>query len=196
MNLLKLRIWCLQVCGECGKRHLGSEGRRQSASSLDGRMQEMPKMQTRKIQYLRHPCLQLEQWIHATGQEKNAFLPCGWWEAYPPFLRHFRFQPVYRLWRSLCGKNKPWCRSFQSLPPWLWCANRLETSTLKSPPYILICMYMLSMQILLLHWVQMTNSSLCSAGIGSAWNIAKVTPGSSVAVFGLGTIGLAVSTYL
>jgi S-(hydroxymethyl)glutathione dehydrogenase/alcohol dehydrogenase len=29
-------------------------------------------------------------------------------------------------------------------------------------------------------------------GIGSAWNIAKVTPGSSVAVFGLGTIGLSV----
>jgi len=29
-------------------------------------------------------------------------------------------------------------------------------------------------------------------GIGSAWNIAKITPGSSVAVFGLGTIGLAV----
>ncbi|KAG0569381.1 hypothetical protein KC19_6G086700 [Ceratodon purpureus] len=31
-----------------------------------------------------------------------------------------------------------------------------------------------------------------STGIGSAWNIAKVTPNSSVAVFGLGTIGLAV----
>jgi S-(hydroxymethyl)glutathione dehydrogenase/alcohol dehydrogenase len=31
-------------------------------------------------------------------------------------------------------------------------------------------------------------------GIGSAWNIAKVTPGSSVAVFGLGTIGLSVRT--
>lgn len=31
-----------------------------------------------------------------------------------------------------------------------------------------------------------------STGIGSAWNIAKVTPDSTVAVFGLGTIGLAV----
>ncbi len=31
------------------------------------------------------------------------------------------------------------------------------------------------------------------SGIGSAWKIAKVTPGSTVAVFGLGTIGLAVS---
>jgi hypothetical protein len=32
----------------------------------------------------------------------------------------------------------------------------------------------------------------CGSGIGSAWKIAKVTPGSTVAVFGLGTIGLAV----
>jgi hypothetical protein len=31
-----------------------------------------------------------------------------------------------------------------------------------------------------------------TTGIGSAWKIAKVTPGSTVAVFGLGTIGLAV----
>jgi S-(hydroxymethyl)glutathione dehydrogenase/alcohol dehydrogenase len=31
-----------------------------------------------------------------------------------------------------------------------------------------------------------------STGIGSAWNIAQITPGSTVAVFGLGTIGLAV----
>jgi S-(hydroxymethyl)glutathione dehydrogenase/alcohol dehydrogenase len=31
-----------------------------------------------------------------------------------------------------------------------------------------------------------------ATGIGSAWKIAKVTPGSTVAVFGLGTIGLAV----
>ncbi|CAM6100700.1 unnamed protein product [Calypogeia fissa] len=29
-------------------------------------------------------------------------------------------------------------------------------------------------------------------GIGTAWNVAKVTPGSTVAVFGLGTVGLAV----
>lgn len=32
------------------------------------------------------------------------------------------------------------------------------------------------------------------AGIGSAWNIAQITPGSTVAVFGLGTIGLAVNS--
>lgn len=31
-----------------------------------------------------------------------------------------------------------------------------------------------------------------STGIGSAWNLARVTPDSSVAVFGLGTVGLAV----
>jgi alcohol dehydrogenase len=30
-------------------------------------------------------------------------------------------------------------------------------------------------------------------GVGSAWNICKVHHGSTVAVFGLGTIGLAVS---
>lgn len=35
---------------------------------------------------------------------------------------------------------------------------------------------------------------LSVAGIGSAWNIAQITPGSTVAVFGLGTIGLAVSS--
>jgi threonine dehydrogenase-like Zn-dependent dehydrogenase len=32
-------------------------------------------------------------------------------------------------------------------------------------------------------------------GIGSAWRIGKVSPGSSVAVFGLGTVGLAVSLW-
>lgn len=34
---------------------------------------------------------------------------------------------------------------------------------------------------------------MCNAGIGAAWNVAKVTPGSTVAIFGLGTVGLAVS---
>lgn len=33
-------------------------------------------------------------------------------------------------------------------------------------------------------------------GVGSAWKIAKVHPNSTVAVFGLGTIGLAVSFHL
>jgi hypothetical protein len=33
-------------------------------------------------------------------------------------------------------------------------------------------------------------------GVGSAWKIAKVHPKSTVAVFGLGTIGLAVSFHL
>lgn len=33
-------------------------------------------------------------------------------------------------------------------------------------------------------------------GLGAVWNTAKVEPGSIVAVFGLGTVGLAVSAYL
>lgn len=36
----------------------------------------------------------------------------------------------------------------------------------------------------------------CNVGIGAVWKVAKVMPGSSVVVFGLGTIGLAVSTDL
>lgn len=31
------------------------------------------------------------------------------------------------------------------------------------------------------------------AGIGAAWKVAEVTPGSTVAIFGLGAVGLAVS---
>lgn len=31
------------------------------------------------------------------------------------------------------------------------------------------------------------------AGLGAVWNTAKVEPGSIVAIFGLGTVGLAVS---
>ena len=30
-------------------------------------------------------------------------------------------------------------------------------------------------------------------GLGAVWNTAKVEPGSNVAIFGLGTVGLAVS---
>jgi Zn-dependent alcohol dehydrogenase len=33
------------------------------------------------------------------------------------------------------------------------------------------------------------------AGVGAAWKVAKVEPGSSVAIFGLGSVGLAVSPY-
>lgn len=32
-----------------------------------------------------------------------------------------------------------------------------------------------------------------TSGLGAVWNTAKVEPGSIVAVFGLGTVGLAVS---
>lgn len=35
--------------------------------------------------------------------------------------------------------------------------------------------------------------SLCWIGLGAVWNTAKVEPGAIVAIFGLGTIGLAVS---
>jgi hypothetical protein len=31
------------------------------------------------------------------------------------------------------------------------------------------------------------------AGVGAAWKLAKVEPGSSVAIFGLGVVGLAVN---
>ena len=34
------------------------------------------------------------------------------------------------------------------------------------------------------------------SGLGAVWNTAKVEPGSNVAIFGLGTVGLAVSYYL
>ncbi|RCV46165.1 hypothetical protein SETIT_9G510900v2 [Setaria italica] len=33
----------------------------------------------------------------------------------------------------------------------------------------------------------------CGAGVGAAWRLAKVEPGSSVAIFGLGSVGLAVA---
>ena len=33
-------------------------------------------------------------------------------------------------------------------------------------------------------------------GLGAVWNTAKVEPGSNVAIFGLGTVGLAVSYIL
>lgn len=38
--------------------------------------------------------------------------------------------------------------------------------------------------------------SFCPVGLGAVWNTAKVEPGSTVAVFGLGTVGLAVSVQL
>ena len=34
--------------------------------------------------------------------------------------------------------------------------------------------------------------SLCWIGLGAVWNTAKVEPGAIVAIFGLGTVGLAV----
>jgi Zn-dependent alcohol dehydrogenase len=37
---------------------------------------------------------------------------------------------------------------------------------------------------------------LLEIGVGSAWKIAKVHKSSTVAVFGLGTIGLAVCDYI
>ena len=37
---------------------------------------------------------------------------------------------------------------------------------------------------------------LILSGLGAVWNTAKVEPGSNVAIFGLGTVGLAVSYYL
>lgn len=42
----------------------------------------------------------------------------------------------------------------------------------------------------------MSINSQYATGVGSAWKIAKVHPKSTVAVFGLGTIGLAVSIIL
>jgi S-(hydroxymethyl)glutathione dehydrogenase/alcohol dehydrogenase len=36
-------------------------------------------------------------------------------------------------------------------------------------------------------------SRACVAGVGAAWKLAKVEPGSSVAIFGLGAVGLAVA---
>lgn len=38
----------------------------------------------------------------------------------------------------------------------------------------------------------MTNEMEVNSGVGAAWNVADVQPGSSVAVFGLGALGLAV----
>lgn len=35
----------------------------------------------------------------------------------------------------------------------------------------------------------------CSSGLGAVWNTAKVEAGSIVAVFGLGTVGLAVISW-
>jgi len=37
---------------------------------------------------------------------------------------------------------------------------------------------------------------LASAGVGAAWDAADVSAGSTVAVFGLGAVGLAVSIYV
>lgn len=48
----------------------------------------------------------------------------------------------------------------------------------------------------LLFWLTVGHLILALAfilGLGAVWNTAKVEAGSSVAVFGLGTIGLAVS---
>jgi hypothetical protein len=41
----------------------------------------------------------------------------------------------------------------------------------------------------------LTGPSFSFAGLGAAWNAGKVKPGDSVAIFGLGTIGLAVSCH-
>ena len=35
--------------------------------------------------------------------------------------------------------------------------------------------------------------SLASSGVGAAWNTANISVGNTVAIFGLGTVGLAVS---
>lgn len=37
------------------------------------------------------------------------------------------------------------------------------------------------------HWIT-------TLGLGAAWNVANVTKGSTVVIFGLGTVGLSVST--
>lgn len=36
---------------------------------------------------------------------------------------------------------------------------------------------------------------ICFLGLGAAWNVADVSKGSSVVIFGLGTVGLSVSIY-
>lgn len=38
----------------------------------------------------------------------------------------------------------------------------------------------------------LTNESL-SLGLGAAWNVADISKGSTVVIFGLGTVGLSVS---
>lgn len=35
---------------------------------------------------------------------------------------------------------------------------------------------------------------LWNEGVGAAWNVADIQPGSTVAIFGLGAVGLAVSS--
>ena len=42
----------------------------------------------------------------------------------------------------------------------------------------------------------MLSCILIMLGLGAVWNTAKVEPGSNVAIFGLGTVGLAVSYIL
>lgn len=37
---------------------------------------------------------------------------------------------------------------------------------------------------------------LASSGVGAAWNTANVSAGSTIAVFGLGAVGLAVSIHV
>jgi Zn-dependent alcohol dehydrogenase len=39
-------------------------------------------------------------------------------------------------------------------------------------------------------------SMVPSLGLGAVWNVANVSKGSSVAIFGLGTVGLSVSIYI
>lgn len=44
-------------------------------------------------------------------------------------------------------------------------------------------------------YIQIVVMSVNLAGVGAAWNVANVQPGSSVAIFGLGAVGLAVSRF-
>jgi Zn-dependent alcohol dehydrogenase len=37
---------------------------------------------------------------------------------------------------------------------------------------------------------------ICSLGLGAAWNVADISKGSSVVIFGFGTVGLSVSKLL
>lgn len=42
-------------------------------------------------------------------------------------------------------------------------------------------------------WHEWTDGASSGAGVGAAWKVADVQEGSTVAVFGLGAVGLAVS---